>query len=210
MKLGKVNILPAVAALACIGIIATIVLSGVLSQPDADLNRYTTRPTFYNLPAIIYSDSSYTEEIQEHISYCTFNYDLTTNASHIANAPVDVPIIIDGYSITTQNRQALVGACSEALLNGSVIITLWQNAYSFMHEVAEVSYGNAGFGLAEEDQNKSVSIGLWNGDHGGVASIYIGSGTVGEYGPSMTVLTYAYDWCVRMVYSQPYHPTLYP
>lgn len=203
MKLGQAGLFPFIAVLVCIGVVAVILFSGALSQPYDGPNRYTTRPTFYNLPAIVYSDSSYTEEIREHISYSTFNYELTSNASHIANAPVDVPIIIDGYSITVQNRQALVDACSRALLNGSVIITLWQNAYSLMHEVAEVSYGDAGFGMAEDDRENVLWVGLG-------AGVYVGSGTVGEHGPSMNTLTQAYEWCVRTVYDQPYHPTLYP
>lgn len=210
MKPREPGVIAAIAAIICVIIVGALVLNSIIAHPEASGYRYNVRPTFYNLPAIIYSDSSYTEEIVEHISYCTFKYNLTANASHIANAPVDVPIIIDGYSITVQNRQALVDACSKALLNGSVIITLWQNAYSLMHEVAEVSYGNAGFGLTEEDRDKVLSIGLWNGAHGGGGSVYIESGVIDENGPSMNTLTQDYDWCVRKVYDQPYHPLLYP
>jgi len=60
--------------------VAALVLNSVMSQPEADTKRYSARPTFYNLPATIYSDSPYTEESGGPIPYCTLNYHLTSNA----------------------------------------------------------------------------------------------------------------------------------
>jgi hypothetical protein len=74
MKVGRIRLMQIVAAMIGLGIVGVLVLSSLTSQAGTGPNAYTNRPTFYNLPAIIYSNSSHTEEIREHISYSTFNY----------------------------------------------------------------------------------------------------------------------------------------
>jgi hypothetical protein len=163
------------------------------------------------LPVIIYSDSSHTEEMREHISYCTFDYEITTNTSHIENASVDVPIIVDGYSLNDQNRQGVVDACSKALKNGSVVVALWSNAYDLMNSVSNAAYGH-GIGVYSDTTNGAdvLWLGLSHGNNSEQASETSYHASIGQDGPSMTTLTEVYEWSVREVYDQPYHPTLYP
>jgi hypothetical protein len=207
--LGKVRVLQIAVVLVCVAITGALIVGCLADRAKGSPIVYDVRPTFYNLPVIIFSNSSYTEEIREHISYSTFNYDLTSNVSHIANASNGLPIIIDGYSVNPANNQALVNACSEALLNGSVIITIWQNAGEFMQKVYQKSYARDP-GNFNEGGDGTIAVGFWNGTNGVQPSQAVFGGTIGSYGPSMTTLTQSYEWSIRIVYDQPYHPTLYP
>lgn len=209
MRIRKAQAITIAAVVVVLAIVGLLVLNGVMSEVDSGSNYYTHRPTFYNLPVIIYSDSSHTEEIREHISYCTFNYEITTNTSHIENASVDVPIIVDGYSLNDQNRQGVVDACSKALKNGSVVVALWSNAYDFMNAVSNAAYGHGAIGFLDNAADV-LWFGLWHGNNSAQASLITYQGSIGQDGPSMTTLTEAYEWSVREVYDQPYHPSLYP
>lgn len=209
MKLGKVGVLQITVVLICVAIAGTLIVGSMANQPKYGPIVYDVRPTFYNIPVIIYSNSSFTEEIREHISYSTFNYDLTSNISHITKASNDVPVIIDGYSLNAVNDQDLVNACSEALLNGSVIITIWQNAGEFMQKVYQKSYARDP-GNFNEGSGGTIAVGFLNGNNSVQPGQAIFGGAIGPYGPSMTTLTQSYEWSIRMVNDQPYHPTLYP
>ncbi|MDW5562787.1 MAG: hypothetical protein SA339_06120 [Methanomassiliicoccus sp.] len=209
VRIGRVRILQVCAVLASVAVIGTLMYGVLAQQSDNGPNTYVTRPTFYNLPVIIYSNSTYTDEIREHVSYCTFDYDLTTNTSHIVNAPNDVPIMIDGYSLDVANDQDLVSACSKALLNGSVIITMWDNVTDFMQQVRQAAYGPLSYNSPIKDSS-ILSIGLWNGENGVQPSESTVTGEVGPDGPSMATLTESYEWCVRIANDQPNGPTLYP
>ncbi len=194
--------------LICAFILGAIIVGSLADQPEDGPIIYDVRPTFYNLPVIIYSDSSYAEEIREHISYSTFKYDLTNNVSHIANASTDVPIIIDGYSLGSLDYPEVVSACSKALLNGSTIITIWQKAGDFMQQVYKMAYGRDPGNFSVGGQ--TIAVGLWNGSNGVQPSEAVFSEMIGPHGPSMTTLIQSYEWSIRTVNDQPYHPTLYP
>jgi len=198
-----------VAALIVLGVAGVFVLISLTSYSGSSPDTNATRPTFYNLPVIIYSNSTYTEEIREHISYCTFGYEITSNTSHIANASVDIPIIVDGYSLENLNDWQVIEACSKALENGSVVITLWSHAYEFMNAVSNSTYGHMAEGYPDNGADV-LWLGLSHGNNSAQASISTNHVAGWEHGPSMNTLTQAYEWCVREVNGQPYHPTLYP
>lgn len=205
MVLGKVAWIKIGVALALAAVLGAVAYGSLAHQPEGSSDYYVDRPTFYNLPAVVYSNSSYTEQVREHISYCTFEYDLTDNVSHIVSAPIDVPIIVDGYSTDLCNG-ALVEACSQALLNGSIVVALWEHAGDFMMQVFTVSYGrdHGGYG----DEAPSV-VGFW-GSNGFQPSEYLVIENLDVSDPSMTTLTQTYEWSIRTVHDQPFHPTLYP
>lgn len=207
MKNGSNRAIYIAIVLAVIGVAAILVLNSVMSQPD--VGYYTKRPTFYNLPVVVFSNSTHTEELREHISYSTFNYEITSNASRIASAPVDSPIIIDGYSLDNPGDWQVAEACSQALKNGSVIVTLWSHEYSFMNMVSGIAYGHDAIGY-DSDEADIQWFGLWNGNNSAQASVSTYHAPIEESGTIMTVLTEAYEWSVRRAYDQPYHPTLYP
>lgn len=209
MKLGKVRIFQITAVIVGLGVVAILVMGSPANQTDSGQNVYTTRPTFFNLPVIVFSNSSYTDEIREHLSYCTFHYEITTNASHLANASANVPIIVDGYSLGKADDGIVAEACSKALKNGSIIITLWSHAYDFMNSVSNIAYGH-GVGVFADNGADILWLGLSHGNNSVQASKTSYHDSIGPYGPSMTTLTQAYEWSVREVYDQPYHPTLYP
>ena len=194
-------VLISVMALTCVLVI------GDSLNPDST-EYYTDRPEFYNLPAVIYSDSQYTETIREHISYSTFSYKITSNLSAIQSTDVSMPILIDGYSINSANYELAVKACAKALQNGSIICMLWVDCQEFTSAVQIEAYGQAN-GYMMETANIRW-IGMHNGNSSSGCAQYIKVGATPLTEPYMGDMTEAYEWSIRLVNGQPYHPTLYP
>jgi len=196
----------------CVIIIIAVSLTGAVisafpAAPSGNQNG-ANKPTFYNLPVIIFSDSQNTESIRNHMSYSTFNYRIVTDDAAIRSADVNVPIIIDGYSLTTGNYRQVAEACAIALRNGSTICILWVDCQDFVINVEKEAYGQMSGEMA--DKTKIDWIGMYNGNNTRQCSQYISIGAIVETEPYMGTLTETYEWSVRIVFGQPYSPSLYP
>lgn len=192
-KDGQLRTLVGVTAVVCtlLGVLVGIAISQMNSAHDE-----LDRPTFYNYPVVVLSDSSNVSEIRDVLSLSTFNYRITSNLSVLQNVSGQEMILIDGGWLAHQSSEEVVHYCAQALRNGSAVAIIW-GGEEFTHDVEMEAYGS----ISGSSSSPLSAAGIWRPAEGGSSSAGWGGNSNEYYGYSL--VNEIYEWGVRAMNDQP-------
>ncbi len=161
------------------------------------------RPTFYDYPALVLTDKETTSQLAAQLSYSTFHYRFSSNASEPYNATSEEMIIVDGEWLRTADYDKVVESCTFAVINGSAVIVLWHD-YNFIDDIGKqlkIAYSNSSsYRHSTTVTTEKDAAGIHYPING--SSAFASWGGEPRDGNKFTVVNVVYEWGAKAMHEQ--------